>query len=359
MWHKLRRLKITAYDDKPHIVTSLLLEEAQAVAPALHWLVLGGEAALSGSLTGIAPNVHWWPVDVRERNRVSVNVVVSNDIHDTSYERVLVPLPPERNLARRWLLTARNALVPGGLLIVAGANAEGAKSALSDATMLLGASRAERYRRKHRIAHFAKDADRETPPWTGAAGITPGTWQRFDVDLDEGVLSLETQPGVFAGDRLDSGTRLLLDHLEVPDDGRVLDVGCGVGVIGIAASRRGAGHVDLVDANLLAVETASRNLERLDVAGRAIASDVFSGVPGERYDVIVSNPPFHRGKQVDYSTADRLISETPRHLERNGSLMIVANAFLAYGKRLERVFRRVETVAATRQYQVLVATEPR
>ena len=115
----------------------------------------------------------------------------------------------------------------------------------------------------------------------------------------------------------------------------------------------------LVDANLLAVAAARRNLERLGIAGRAMASDLFTAIPAERYDLIVSNPPFHQGKRVDLSVADRLITESPAHLRPDGRLLIVANAFLAYSKQMERVFRRVETVAATRQYHVLEAREPR
>lgn len=329
------------------------------VGPAGHWLVLGGEAALAGQLTGLG-EVHWRPVDVREALRVPADVDTQGIAGTGAYDRAIVPIPADRDLARRWLLTARDALRVEGVLVLAGANAEGAKSVIADAARVFGAPAAEYYRQKHRIARFRmRDEERDLPPWASADGIVPGTWQRFDVDLDEQTISLETQPGVFAGNRLDAGTRLLLEHVRVERGVRVLDIGCGAGVIGIAASRRGAGHVDLVDANLLAVETSARNLDRLGVTGRAFASDVFSAVGGERYDLIASNPPFHRGKHVDYSVADRLIGEAPEHLTRSGRLLIVANAFLAYGKQMQRVFRRVETVAATRQYHVLTGTEPR
>jgi len=140
----------------------------------------------------------------------------------------------------------------------------------------------------------------------------------------------------------------------------VLDVGCGAGVIGFAAARLGARSVDLVDANLLAVAAAQENVRRLGAATcRVLASDVYSSVTGERYDLIVSNPPFHRGKVVDTSVADRLIAEAPAHLQPGGQLLIVANAFLAYGRHLTRVFDEVEAVQATRQYHVLRARLPK
>jgi 16S rRNA (guanine1207-N2)-methyltransferase len=299
-------------------------------------------------------------VDLRERCLAERHVVVDDNILPGSFDGVVVPLPPDRDLARRWILTAWDALVPGGTLLLAGANAEGAKSLIADATVVFGAARAAYPKRKHRIARFRRpEASPKMPAWAREPGLAPGTWAAFEVETGRGSFLVETQSGVFAGNRLDAGTRLLLERLDVPTGGRALDVGCGVGVIGIAAHIAGAAQVDLVDVNLLAVEAARRNLGRLGVPGRAWASDVFSAVSGERYDVILSNPPFHRGKSVDLSVADRLIADAPGHLVPGGRLLIVANAFLAYGKQMERVFRTVETVASTPQYHLLEASDPR
>lgn len=341
--------------------TGILLDEAETFPPNGRWLVLGGEAALANGLARIGDGIDWRAIDVRERDRAGAKVVVIDeiDIHEGTYDRVILQVPPDRALTRRWLLTAWDALQPGGELLLAGANAEGGKSATADTRMIFGEGD-ESYRQKHRIARVVRTSGpQDWPTWAEPDGIRPGSWQSFEVDIAGQRVTFQTQAGVFAGNRLDAGTRLLLDHLSVDQGSRVLDVGCGAGILGIAASRQGAGEVVLVDANLLAVETSARNLAALGVTGLATPSDVFSGVPGERFDLIVSNPPFHRGKQVDLAVADALIDGAPAHLRPGGRLLIVANAFLAYGKRMQRVFRQVETIVATRQYHVLAAGDPR
>ena len=189
--------------------------------------------------------------------------------------------------------------------------------------------------------------------WAVEPGIGPGTWQDFEVMTPVGELQLATQAGVFAGAKLDAGTRLLLEHLDVPRGASVLDLGCGVGVIGIVAAQLGAGSITMTDANLLAVEAAARNASALGIPARVLASDVYDHLGDTRFDLIVSNPPFHRGKQVDLTVANRIIGEAPHHLHPGGSLLLVANAFLAYGRHMEATFDHVETVAATPQYHVL------
>lgn len=305
-------------------------------------LVLG-DAALASAMGDRASAMTW---DIRENAHFAID-----DELPANFAAVLLPAPPNRDLLRRLLLIGANALQPGGKLFIAGANAEGGKTAVKDAEAVLGKAVWSGYQAKHRLAMLQRRI-LETPDWAEAPGIAPGTWQEFDIDTLDNTIQLETQAGVFAGAKLDAGTKLLLASLQFQQGQRVLDIGCGVGVIGVVAGLAGA-SVTLTDANLLAVQAARRNLLRHGIDGATLGSDVYSALGGQRFDLIVSNPPFHRGKDVDLSVANRIIAEAPQHLHPGGSLVLVANAFLAYGKQMSTISDHVETVASTPQYHVL------
>ena len=112
-------------------------------------------------------------------------------------------------------------------------------------------------------------------------------------------LDLTSGSGVFAQGRLDIGTAVLFRETEPPDGGRVLDLGCGYGVIGLAvAVAAPTAVVTAVDVNERAVLLANENAAALGVADRYTASTP-DGVPADAaYDEIWSNPPIRIGKEA-------------------------------------------------------------
>ncbi|ENQ4964934.1 16S rRNA (guanine(1207)-N(2))-methyltransferase RsmC [Salmonella enterica subsp. enterica serovar Butantan] len=165
-------------------------------------------------------------------------------------------------------------------------------------------------------------------------------------------LTIKTLPGVFSRDGLDVGSQLLLSTLTPHTKGKVLDVGCGAGVLSAAlASHSPKVRLTLCDVSAPAVEASRATLAANGLEGEVFASNVFSEVKG-RFDMIISNPPFHDGMQTSLDAAQTLIRGAVRHLNSGGELRIVANAFLPYPKILDETFGFHEVIAQTGRFKV-------
>ena len=180
-------------------------------------------------------------------------------------------------------------------------------------------------------------------------------FQSFVVDVDGSPTKLVSRPGVFAWDRLDDGTAALIRMMEIHTAATILDLGCGTGLLAVAAARRGA-QVTAVDADLRAVESTRRTLEANQVHGEVLISDCAQAVLGRRFDVVLCNPPFHQGAGVEYEVARQMTCDAATVLRPGGRLYLVSNAFIRYEREMTGRFTRVEEIFNDRRYRVLRAT---
>ncbi|AID26843.1 16S rRNA (guanine(1207)-N(2))-methyltransferase RsmC [Salmonella bongori] len=173
-------------------------------------------------------------------------------------------------------------------------------------------------------------------------------WDEYSI----GDLTIKTLPGVFSRDGLDVGSQLLLSTLTPHTKGKVLDVGCGAGVLSVVLSSHSPKvRLTLCDVSAPAVEASRATLAANGLEGEVFASNVFSEVKG-RFDMIISNPPFHDGMQTSLDAAQTLIRGAVRHLNSGGELRIVANAFLPYPQVLDETFGFHEVIAQTGRFKV-------
>ena len=274
---------------------------------------------------------------------------------NSKFEIVIMMLPKSRSLARRWLIQASHALAPSGRLYIAGSNAEGIQSVLKDASELFGQGSILAYKKGNRIAQFImKDPAATVPDWALTPGIAPGTWVEFSVEAANQVLQIRSLPGIFAYDHLDEGTYTLLQAMEIPHAARVLDAGCGYGIIGMTASLLGAGRVDLIDNNLLAIAAAQETIRVNHLKNvEAFPGDLINSTSLGQYDLVISNPPFHSGHSVDYLVAEAIIRHAFMALERGGRVVIVANRFIRYDRLIEDIFGSCSTLRKSNKFHVL------
>lgn len=132
-----------------------------------------------------------------------------------------------------------------------------------------------------------------------------------------------TSSGVFSHRRIDPGTRLLIDSMELPEAGRILDVGCGYGPIGIVAARVNPGlEVWMTELNERAVGLAEENLARNGVENAQVRrGHLYEPVEGLSFEAIVSNPPISAGIG---RVVEPLVEGAFPRLAEGGSLQLVA-----------------------------------
>lgn len=131
--------------------------------------------------------------------------------------------------------------------------------------------------------------------------------------------SFTSDKGVFSKDHVDHLTKLLLDVIidDINPD-KVLDFGCGYGVVGMCVAKYYNTSVDMLDINQRAVELAKLNVENNDLTANVFESDMYDNVK-TKYSSVILNPPIRAGKKVCYNIYD----ETINHLLDHGSLYIV------------------------------------
>ncbi len=269
---------------------------------------------------------------------------------------------PQGKLSLLQLLHDAHALLRvGGFCYIAGATNEGAKSAASTMEVLFGNVSTVATASGHRVVRAIRQA---SPPVGASVPSSPYT----DADVfHEQVLELRGQtftfssrPGVFSWDHLDEATAILVEHMDVRTGDRVLDLGCGYGVLGVVAGRLAgeAGHVTMVDVDAEAVRSAERSAAAARIAPvRVLPSDIAHAVLDERFDVVVTNPPFHVGKATDIEVPIQFIADAFAVLAPGGRLNLVANRTLPYEGAMKYLFGNITTVHDGRRFKVLSAVK--
>ncbi len=168
-------------------------------------------------------------------------------------------------------------------------------------------------------------------------------------------ITCTTDAGVFSRDGLDMGTRILLDALP-PLRGRVLDLGCGWGPVGVAVGKRYPdAEIVMSDVNLRAAQLAERNILSNGVKNAAVVcGDGLEAVTG-KFDSILLNPPIRAGKAVIY----RLFADSAKHIADGGALYIVIRkqqGAESAQKYLSTLFSCVTRIARDKGYWVFACS---
>lgn len=266
------------------------------------------------------------------------------------FERVLLLPPRQRAESRALLARGVSMTTPGGALAAAVANDAGARSAEADLSALVGPLRCEskRHCRVFWKAPFDQPIDNALlEEWLVADAPRP---------IDEGRFI--SRPGVFAWDRIDPASALLADCLPSDAQGAAADLGCGWGYLGTELLSRCTGitSLDCFEAEARALDLARVNLSPFEdrVQLGFHWHDVAGGVAG-RFDLIISNPPFHQCRAAEPALGQAFIAAAANALRSGGKLLLVANTHLPYESVLREHFAAVQVLKVAQGFKVLEA----
>ena len=243
-------------------------------------------------------------------------------------------------------------LPPGTTVLAAGMDKHLSPHTADSLERIIGPTRRYRGQRKARLFSAIRD-DRPVPESNGTAAY-------FCEPLGE---ELHALPSVFSSQKLDIGTRFLLQHLHrlAPSE-TVMDLACGNGVLGLVAIKRGlAGRVVFCDESAMAIASAQLNTCR--VLPQAVHNvsyhhgDGLVDYTGESVQLILCNPPFHQEHTIDEFVGRRLIAHCGLHLQPGGYLCLVANRHLDYAPVLQSGFQRVVKLAGNSKFNILLASK--
>ncbi len=244
-------------------------------------------------------------------------------------------------------------LRPGGTVYVVGAKNKGIDSAGKELERIFGAAQLVEFKKGQRL-YVATRTDGYIPP-----ELSPELEQEVEIRGQRFIL--RERAGVFARGLLDPATAMLADAMLVRAADSVLDMGGGSGILGMVAARLSdVGDVFITDADIEAVELARLNIERNGIRNiTVLAGDGAFPVRYRQFDVVVTNPPFHAGRNQDTGLAVRFIDHATTVLRSDGIFYLVANRFLKYEPKLGEYFRETREIAGDGKFKVLEMRGPK
>ncbi len=190
------------------------------------------------------------------------------------------------------------------------------------------------------------------------AAVSTFPMRAHDPNLD---LWICAHGAVFAGTRVDLGTRLLLGFVERmhPAATSAVDLGCGTGAIAAALARaRPELSLLATDQSAAAISSTAATLAANGLGEhiRILRDDAMSSLPDASVDLILCNPPFHLGTSVHAGAALKLFDAAGRVLGPGGELWTVFNSHLAYTRALNRAVGPTRVVGSNAKFSVTAST---
>ncbi|MBB1268884.1 methyltransferase [Shewanella sp. SR44-3] len=261
-----------------------------------------------------------------------------------TFDCVIIYFPKAKTLAPYLFEIAANHLAIDGQLVIVGDNKGGIKS-VAKLTPECFSAPVKRDNARHCLLYTCQLEQQ-------ARGFKLENWlSRYSLSTPQGEISICNLVGVFSEKRLDLGTELLLSHLPKLN-GRVLDFGCGAGVITVALLKAMPElKLECIDINAMALASCELTLQANHMQAKVYPSDGLAQVTGT-FDAIISNPPFHDGLTSTTDIATQFVTMSAINLKSNGIFQIVANRHLPYADTIAQAFGAFDVPAENNKFKL-------
>ncbi|WP_370347299.1 methyltransferase [Catenulispora sp. MAP5-51] len=290
------------------------------------------------------------------KERSCVALAVPADEVLAPIDVLLVRVPKSLALLEDQLWRLRPFIKPETTVIGTGMVTEIHTSTLQAFERVLGPTRTSLAARKARLIFCEPDPELPRPenPW-------PLTYQLPDGIGAASGHAVVNHAGTFSADHLDIGTRFFLPQLPAGTGAaRVVDLGCGNGIVGLAAALANPGAaVTFVDESYQALASARATFAAAFPPGTReaefLAADGMEGFEPGSIDLVLNNPPFHSHQATTDATAWRMFTGARAALRRGGEMWVVGNRHLGYHAKLKRLFGNCDVMASNPKFVVLRA----
>jgi len=277
---------------------------------------------------------------------------------DKGWDLILIKIPKSHDLLD-WQLSRLQSIAGSAVVIGSGLTKHVHKKTIKIFERYLGKTPTSLAKYRSRLLLPGSDKI----PSELQSNVWPKFWEYHG-------LAVGNYPGVFSGEKLDQGTRFLMEQWQQgkakythSSGGTVIDLGCGNAVLSayymknqyvpIPMADKGTDnkHVDGAKENLIAIDdswqaicSAKKTYSSNGVDAHLIHGDGLKSLPADLAAIILCNPPFHEGHGVSYELAAEMFSHALRVLEPGGKLWVVGNRHLRYHIVLKRLFSRVQQI---------------
>lgn len=283
-----------------------------------------------------------------------ISTGISAGIDTGSTQKILYRVSKEKALTHFLLNQASQLLADSGSLVISGYKQEGIKSYGDKLKKQLNATGRLKKSGNGYLGHFQfsgrPSAYLDDQDYAGMQAIQTGV---------ASVPQFYSKPGVFGWNKIDQGTRLLLEALQeiypslTPKPQTVLDIGCGYGWIFLNLAQYGFDHITATDNNAAALLCAQKNAALIETPVTITASDCANNLD-QRYDLVLCNPPFHQGFQHNQQLTEQFVASCYRHTHKGGHCLMVVNEFIGLEKIASDHFKALSLLHKEQGFKVVL-----